>query len=136
MNRNTRNLLNKSEIIYKFDGHTIINTNNIEHRISPILNAHGVPDRDYGIITRMKNPYCKHKDIVIACGCWGWGTQAALRILRDPVRLKYLNSINFRYFQIICTVEVDDKLIGLEPSILDIHPEKNIKQNTLVELYK
>jgi hypothetical protein len=130
----TRYLLQRPEIVYRFEDHAIVSAKDSSWKIEAIRDMNGNVQRDYGIITRMKNPYAANRTILIASGCWGWGTQAALRVLAHPESLNYLNKSKLEYFQVICTCDVDLELIGLAPHLLDIHPDTSIKQQTLVEL--
>ena len=136
-NKVTRFLLNQNEIVYAFggsDGHSIINKSNSEKRFDPWKKDGVYITRDFGMITKMKNPYNPDKDVIIACGSFGWGTQAALRILADPVSLKYLNSFG-QYFQILCTCGVDEDKVGLKPYLVDLCPDDSLRQETIVNLY-
>lgn len=130
----TKSLLERKEIVYKFggpDGHSIINDKGL--KIDPRMER-GRITHDLGIITRMKNPYNPDKDVIMVCGSYGWGTQAALKILKDRDSLKYLNQYN-QHFQIICTCEVDEDNVGLKPHLLDLCPDESFKFNSIIELY-
>jgi len=133
----TKFMLELNEIHYKFggsDGHSIINNINPSHELFPQLNEKGNVTYDFGIITRMKNPYEPNKDAIIVCGRFGWGTQAALRILMDKESLIYLNKFG-KYFQVICTCGVDGDCVILKSYLIDLHPDESIRQKTIVDLY-
>jgi len=128
-NKISRSLLNsrKHNLVYGFggnDGHAIINIheNKLVYRPSFYQNQKLV-EVDYGIITRMKNPYdpTKRHDALIVAGSFGWGTQACLRILCDIGSIKYImNKIGHKdpYFQAICVTEVDEDGIPLTPELI------------------
>jgi hypothetical protein len=133
-NRVTQHLLARPEVHYTFDDHTIVSRGAGGLSFAPEMRTSDFPSRDYGIITRMKNPYDDTKDAVIACGCWGWGTQAVLRSLVDPSCLQKLNSVKARYVQAVCTCEIDDNGVAQRPILLDIHPDPSMRVSTIVEL--
>ena len=131
-NKVTKTLFKSKEIIYKFggpDGHDIIDSKTGKVRYSPIINDEQRVERDYGILTRIKNPYNKNKDAIIASGCFGWGTYASLIIMGDAKLLEYIkNNINFKknpYFQVIVSTMIDEDKVPLEPEII---------QKTLIQL--
>lgn len=126
-------LFDSKEIVYKFggeNGHSIINNKKLE--MSPQIEE-GQKKYDLGIITRMKNPYNTDNDIIIACGAFGWGTQAALRILKDKDSLEYLNG-SYQHFQVLCMCEIDKAGVSLKPYLLDLCPDESLKYNSIVNL--
>lgn len=133
----TKFLLERNEINYAFggsDGHSIISKTNPTLKFDPQKNDKGIITNDFGIITRMQNPYNPDKEAIIVCGSYGWGTQAALRILMDKDSLIYLNKFG-QYFQVICTCGVDEDSVGLKPYLVDLHPIESSRQKTIVDLY-
>jgi len=126
-------LFDRKEIVYKFggeDGHSIINNKGLE--INPQIKE-GQKKFDLGIITRIKNPYNIDNDIIISCGSYGWGTQAALRILKDKDSLEYLNGL-YQYFQVLCICEIDKSNDSLKPYLLDLYPDESLRYNSIVNL--
>ncbi len=133
----TKFLLEQNEVKYKFggpDGHSIINLKDSNVKFNPLKNEKGLITTDFGIITRMKNPYEPNREAIIVCGSYGWGTQAALRLLTDKDSLVYLNNFG-QYFQVICTCGVDEDRIGLKPYLVDLHPNESMRQKTIANLY-
>jgi len=65
------------------------------------------PSKDFGIITRIKNPFNPKKDSLIVCGCFGWGTKLCVDMLLDDDNLKILSEND--YFQILCVCDIDNK---------------------------
>ena len=129
-------LLEQPEIVYRFggpDGHAIINTKDEKVLVEAKRNG-GTVARDYGILTRMRNPYNKERDAIVAAGCFGWGTQAALRVLTDPESLDFLGKVA-QHFQVICTCLIDEDQVGTEPQLLDLIQDPSLRQETVVSLY-
>ena len=117
-------MFNQNEIIYKFggeEGHDIIDIKIGQTVVSPQKDEEGRIRKDYGILTRMKNPYNPEKDAIIASGCFGWGTQACLRIMKNSQAIKIINEQvkDKYYFQIIVSVQIDEDKIPLNSSALD-----------------
>jgi len=122
-NKIAKYLFNQNEIIYRFggeEGHDIINIKTGQTVVSPQKDEKGRIKNDYGILTRMKNPYNPKKDAIIASGCFGWGTQACLRIMKDPQVIKNINEQvkDKYYFQIIVSVEIDEDKVPLNSDAL------------------
>jgi hypothetical protein len=135
-NKMTGYLLSQPELAYEFggeDGHSIVRRGDSSFAITPVRNGDTVL-RDYGILTRMKNPYDRSKDAIIACGSFGWGTQAALRVLSDGESLERL-ALAGRHFQLICTCVVDDDGVGTDTQVLDWCEDPKLVQQTIVPLY-
>ena len=129
-------LLEQPEIVFKFgglEGHAIVSTRDKNLQIAPERQGTTVT-RDYGILTRMKNPYNKDRDAIVAAGCFGWGTQAALRILTDSESLEYLGGMG-QHFQVICTCLIDEDEIGTDPQLLDLLQESPLRMQTFTPLY-
>jgi len=123
-NKIAKYLFNQNEIIYKFggeEGHDIIDIKIGQTVVSPQKDEEGRIRKDYGILTRMKNPYNPEKDAIIASGCFGWGTQACLRIMKNSQAIKIINEQvkDKYYFQIIVSVQIDEDKIPLNSSALD-----------------
>jgi hypothetical protein len=130
----TKELLNKSEINYKFNGNEIFSKKTSKIEFSPLMDNESIK-RDYGIITKMKNPYNRKKECVIVCGCLGWGTQACLKVLteKEDENVNFLNK--YEYFQLICTCEIDGLNVGNYHFIVDLHPNDSIRRETIMKLY-
>jgi hypothetical protein len=129
-------LLEQPEIIYSFgglDGHTILSNRNPEFTIDAVR-AGEVVTRDFGVVTRMRNPYNKDSDAIVVSGCFGWGTQAALRVLTDTESLEFLTTMG-RHFQVICTCLVDEDGVGTDAQLVDISRDPSIVKQTFVTLY-
>lgn len=92
--------------------------------------------RDYGIITFAKNPYDDSYDIVNVAGGFGHGTHAGFKLLTNSETLRYLRKHGEKYFQVIYTVKLDSEGNIGQPYLLDRHPDPDIRQETLVKLYK
>lgn len=129
-------LLNQPEIIYSFggpDGHTISSNRNPEFAIDAVRAGEAVT-RDFGVVTRMRNPYNKARDAIVVSGCFGWGTQAALRVLTDTESLEFLTTMG-QHFQVICTCLVDEDSVGTDAQLLDISRDPSMVRQTFVTLY-
>jgi len=136
-NEVTKFLLEQGELIYTGTYSTeppkrfIYSKEDPKLKFEPSRNDKGLITRDYGLITRMRNPYNRSKDVIVACGCYGWGTQAAIRILKDVGSLSYLNRAG-QWFQVVCYCDIDENKVGTEPCLLDLLP--NIHQKNLEKL--
>lgn len=131
-NKISRSLLSTAErrygIVYKFggaDNHTIVNTVENEPAYKPSFqrNRKNLVEVDYGIVTRIKNPYdlTKKHDAIIVAGSFGWGTQACLRVISDIDSLKYImKKVKSRppYFQAVCMTQVDEDGVPLTPELV------------------
>jgi hypothetical protein len=104
----SRAVLHGEAIAYRFGegalDHTIVDTrgerlHEAELRGNEVL-------CDYGIVTRVPNPYEPQSDALVAAGCFGWGTHAALIVLSRPQNLRLFNEVG-RYFQAICRCKVE-----------------------------
>lgn len=74
--------------------------------------------RDYGIITRVPNPYNTDKVIVNVAGGFGEGTLAGFQLLTMPAFLSELRDIEGEYFQALYSVSVDRDGTIKTPSLL------------------
>lgn len=136
-NKLSRYLLGQPEIVYGFggaDGHAIVREEEGGFEITPERDGE-VVTRDFGLLTRMKNPYDRSKDAIVACGGFGWGTQAALRLLTDSASLDFLTSFG-RYFQVVCTCVVDEDGVGTDAQLLDQCTDPKVARQTIVSLYE
>jgi hypothetical protein len=125
----TKNILQHDSIFYSFEGHAIVRVNEPDWRLDPTPKSGMMIEKDYGLITRISNPYDKSKDVICLAGCYGWGVQACLRLLSDVDSIKYLNSAT-RYFQVICSCDIDKNDYAMLPYIMDIHPESTKQLDT------
>jgi len=90
--------------------------------------------RDFGIITKMKNPHNIHRDAITVCGVWGWGTKAGFELLTHEETLQYLTDEGGEYFQVIYTVTIDEQNRTTQPHLIDLHPDDQLRQKTIVSL--
>jgi hypothetical protein len=105
-NKITETMLEQDEIRYKFQDHMIIDRLNNKPMCGFPSNWSGSnPPEDFGIITRIKNPFNPKKDSLILCGCFGWGTKMCTDMLLDDDNLVILNKED--YFQILCVCDID-----------------------------
>jgi hypothetical protein len=135
-NKVSKFLFEQPEIIFRFGGsggHSIVSTRDPDFNVEANRREKEV-SRDYGILTRMKNPYNKDRDAIVAAGVFGWGTQAALRILTDSESLEHLGGIG-QHFQVICTCRVDEDGIGTDPQLLDLIQDPSLRLQTITQLY-
>lgn len=138
-NEFTKDLLTpaNTEAGYYFDGpdgHTIMLQSDWSFKIpTPPPVSNGLPSFDYGVITVMRNPYNRRKIAIMVCGCFGWGTQAALRTLLEGANLKWLRK-QARFYQCICRCAIDASGVAQQPYILDIHPEQALRRPTFRSL--
>lgn len=105
----TREVLHRVDTRYTFRGNDIIN------KMDPNFSQkaeieNDIVVRDYGIITRCKNPFHGNRNVIIVSGCYGWGTWGALKALLDPQNLRFLSTKKAPYFQILVSVGVFRKL--------------------------
>jgi hypothetical protein len=134
-NRLSRFLLDRPGRVYSFggvDGHAVIDC-----RSDAIMGA--VTDiasirRDFGILTRMPNPYNDSHNAIVAAGVFGWGTQAVLRLLSDRATLEFLLTTDLLHFQALCACDLDDRQIGGDPYLLDLSNDASVLQKTIVGL--
>lgn len=127
-NDKTRFFFDFEEIKYCFGGkneHSIIDKKSNKDLYSSEI-TEGKIKTDYGIITRMKNPYNKDNDVLITAGCYGFGTQAAIESLAEIPILKFLNKQKHYYFQVIVKCKVDSDSNISNPEIME---------HTFVNLY-
>jgi hypothetical protein len=136
----TEQLLADDRVVYHFDyengekGNDIVSRKDADFRLAARWDdARERVIRDYGIITVARNCYQDDRYILAACGCFGWGTYSAQVLLKRPNVVRYLRS-GGRYFQAICTCEVDAHGFPKDIHLLDLHPDDRIRRATLVAL--
>lgn len=105
----TKEVLSSADTRYYFEG------NDIRDKMSPDFCKkadikNGIVVRDYGIITKCKNPFRQDRSVIIGSGCYGWGTWGALEALLNPQNLQFLSGKGDPYFQILVSVNVFRKL--------------------------
>lgn len=105
----TKEVFHRTDLRYTFQGNDIID------KIDPNFSQkaeieNGIVVRDYGIITKCKNPFCGNRNVIIVAGCYGWGTWGALEALLDSQNLRFLSGKKAPYFQILVSVGVFRKL--------------------------
>jgi hypothetical protein len=109
----TRHILNKENdsVRYYFEGNHIADKKNPKGTIKGILGPQGYPQIDYGIISKLRNPFNREKWVVIASGMYGWGTFAALLSLTKKDILDFLNQdTTKREFQVLIQTRVYNRL--------------------------
>jgi hypothetical protein len=141
----TAYLLNQPEVVYRFReqssgkiGHKIVGESELNGELvfTPEYSTQQENiERDYGIITFVENPYNRDYDIICVCGGFGQGTYAGFQLLSDQDALSYIQENTGEYFQIIYTVKIDNQGTAGQPYLIDQHPDPEIQQRTLVQLY-
>lgn len=109
----TRHILDQTNesIRYYFDDHNVVDKKNPERTIQADLGAQGYPPVDYGIITKLRNPFNREKWVVIASGMFGWGTYAALVALSRKSILDVMRQHSANQgFQIIVKTRVYNRI--------------------------
>ena len=74
--------------------------------------------RDYGVLTKVRNPFNSRYWVIIASGNYGFGTLAALRVVID---IDDLSTLSFRLdseFQLLVSVQVTGRFSCGRPQIL------------------
>lgn len=141
----TAYLLNQPEVVYRFrelpsgkTGHEIVgeSESNGKFVFTPEYSTQQENiERDYGIITFAENPYNRDYDIICVCGGFGQATYAGFQLLSDRESLSHIQENTEEYFQIIYTVNIDNQGTAGQPHLIDQHPDPEIQQRTLVQLY-
>lgn len=129
----TKHLMTARNLVYVMDGHAITSVRDRNLRIEVERTVQGAVSRDYGLITRIRNPYNPERQALMVFGCYGWGTQAAYRVLTDPASLRLINQQG-PFFQAICCCDVDEDRIPLRSYLLDLHPEGALRRPSVVRL--
>lgn len=143
-NRITATILNQPEVVYRFPESTdsssigdyegrIVAADDTEIEFKP-REQDGNVIRDVGIITKIRNPYNTDTSAIVACGVWGWGTKAGFELLTDEETLDYLIENGGEYFQVVFTVEIDEHNRTAQPHLLDLHPDKDLRQKTITSI--
>lgn len=116
----TRHILsqeNKS-VRYYFEGNDIVDKKKPKKTIHADPATAGYPQIDYGIISRLRNPYNREKWVVIGSGMYGWGTYAALISLTTKEILDFIHKhAGSNEFQILVKTRVNNR-ISEEPSLV------------------
>jgi len=111
----TRDILERIPVRYKFNDDAIIDITNVNFYRKPDIKDNNL-SKDYGVITKCYNPYNEKKYVIIAMGCYGWGTWASLKATLDPAIVKFLTKKNADLYQVLVSIEVYDKMPG-EPKL-------------------
>ncbi|MCL0080194.1 hypothetical protein M1O19_04550 [Dehalococcoidia bacterium] len=105
----TKEVLERADTRYYFEGNDITDKMNADFcKKADIKND--IIVRDFGIITKCKNPFQKGRSVIIGSGCYGWGTWGALEALLNPQNLQFLSGKHDPYFQILVSVSVFRRL--------------------------
>jgi len=128
-NAKTAELLAREDLPYHFSDHAIC------RKADPTWMFKAEKDneivlRDFGLITKTHNLYNKAREVVSLCGCYGWGTQAACRILMDRESLNFLSQRG-RKLQALCTCIVSEDRVIMDATLVDLHPKPDIKRPTV-----
>lgn len=116
----SRQEFDREKVVFRFggsDGHAIVRKSGELVVAAEFGPSRETVTRDFGIITRLPNRFNPEKDVLLACGCFEWGTRAALDLLADSATLRWLNSHTNRYFQVVCECRVEESG-PLEPHLL------------------
>jgi hypothetical protein len=81
-----------------------------------------VTDRDYGILTKVRNPFHPRCWIIMAAGNYGFGTLGALRIATEPMDLASLPFGLHSEFQVAVEVPVTGRFSCGRPRIIASAP--------------
>lgn len=74
--------------------------------------------KDYGILTKIRNPFNEAQDIIVASGNYGFGTLAALRVILDHDGIASL-PVNVRsQFQLVVEVPVLGRFTSGRPRVV------------------
>ncbi|MGH9961437.1 MAG: hypothetical protein ACREBC_30630, partial [Pyrinomonadaceae bacterium] len=131
----SREMLARPEIAYRFDGHDLVDVNDLEFRLTAVLDPQQYPLVDYGLITCIRNPWDSTKSVLVAAGCFAWGSQAAIRVLADEESITWiLKHAGGDPFQVICRAEVDSKRSISALTLLDRHPDRGARRKTFRRL--
>lgn len=143
-NQITATILRQPEVIYRFPESTDSDSpGNYIGKITSQKSSEKVFEskkegenvvRDVGIITKIRNPYNRDEDAIAACGVWGWGVKAGFELLTDEDTLDYLIKEGGEYFQAIYTVDIDEHNQTTEPYLLDLHPDEQLREKTIVPI--
>lgn len=135
-NKISRKLLEEDGIVYSFGGsdkHAIVNFITKETEIDPkLVLGHDKVTQDFGIISRIQNPYNRRTDAIILAGILGWGTHSASKLIIDLKSLTYINGKS-HYFQVLCGCKLDEYERMMEPYLLDLSPYSEGK-DTIVKI--
>lgn len=116
----TRHILNKNNnsVRYYFDGNTIIDKKKTKKVIQADISNIGYPLIDYGIISRLRNPFNRKKWVVVLSGMFGWGTYASLVSVTTKDILEYINKhTKNNEFQVLVLTHVHDRIPN-QPSLV------------------
>lgn len=109
-NEVTRHFLNPTneKVRYYFRGNDIVDGYNPDFALHVELQRRGMyPVVDYGIISRLVNPFDRTKFVIISSGMYGWGTYAGLVALAKEDNLRFLlENARTGEFQILVKVGV------------------------------
>lgn len=124
-NQVARVLLKQKEIVYRFEEIELNNYKESEgiYKRDDVFKMQvewddnrTIVEKDLGIITIMKNPYNRKRKAILACGCRGWGTYSAVKLLGDKKNIKLLRQFG-PYFQVLLTCGVGSIPIAQEPHL-------------------
>lgn len=119
-NTTTRHILNQENksVRYYFNGNNIIDKEDANGTIQASIGSQGSPLIDYGIISKLRNPFNRNKWVVIACGMYGWGTYAALIALakKDILDIIRQHAEN-KEFQVLVQTRIYNR-ISEEPTLI------------------
>jgi LmbE family N-acetylglucosaminyl deacetylase len=81
----------------------------------PMYDTEGNVLQDYGIISRIVNPYAMSEHVICAAGATGLGTRVALEFLADPGSFpEFLNNFDkYRSVQLMFSVEPGNPRVGV-----------------------
>lgn len=89
---------------------------------------------DYGLVTRMPNPYDDEYVVVNVAGGFGEGTWGGTQLLRRRDALEFLIQQECEFFQAVYATSVDRTGEPKSTHFLDCHPDSARRRETFVEL--
>jgi hypothetical protein len=108
-NEVTKEIWKKADTRYYFEENDIRDKMNPDFSKKPNI-ENGIVVRDYGIITKCKNPFQQGRSVIVVSGCYGWGTWGSLETLLNPQNLKFLSEKGDLFFQVLVSINVFRKL--------------------------
>lgn len=124
-------VLQDPRLFYGFNDHDILNRDGPSLHFAAEFKGGDWPTVDYGLVTCMRSPWAPSKFVLVAAGCFAWGTQAAMRILADDDALTWIyERASGEPFQVICRAEVDAQQNIMNFHLLDCHPNPTLRCDT------
>jgi hypothetical protein len=108
----TKDVLARVNATYVLQDHDIVDKGDVTFCRKSELSAGGQIVKDYGVITKCLSPFNEDRGVIMAMGCHGWGTQAALAALFDPKVIDFLLQKKTECWEIVVFVNVMNRRAG------------------------